>query len=103
MRRTLVTSCYSSGGVKEHERPCKSNRGKGKKRKGKEKANHIDDGGDGGSNHETSNHVWLEECLMTTDFSNYLMSDKLSATSYSNTNPEWQKTQPIVLTGLQAR
>ena len=39
-----------------------------------EKANHIDDSEDGGSNDETSNHVRLEECLMTTNFSDYLMS-----------------------------
>ena len=93
--------CYSSGSVKEHEHPCKSNRSRGKKRKGKEKANHIDDGRDGGSNNETSNHVWLEECLMTTDFSNYLMSDKLSAPSYSITNPRMADS-PIVLTGFRA-
>ena len=74
--------------MKEHERPHKSNCSRGKKRKGKEKANHIDDSRDGGSNDEISNHVQLEECLMTTDFSNYLMSDKVSATSYSNANPQ---------------
>ena len=74
--------CYGPGGAKEHECPCKSNQGKGKRKKGKEKANNIEDGGEGDLNNETSNHVQLEEHIMTTDFSNYTMSTKCLAGSY---------------------
>ena len=55
---------------------------KGKRKKGKEKANNIEDSGEGDLNNETSNHVQLEEHIMTTDFSNYTMSTKCLAGSY---------------------
>ena len=74
--------CYGPGGVKEHKRPCKGNRGKGKRKKGKEKANNIEDGGEGDSNNKTLNHVQLDEHIMTTDFSDYTMSTKCLAGSY---------------------
>ena len=48
----------------------------------KEKTNNIEDGGEGDSNNETSNHVQLEEHIMTTDFSDYTMSTKCLAGSY---------------------
>ena len=52
------------------------------------KGNNIDDSRDGGSNDETSNHVQLDTCLMATDFSNYVTSNKHLATSHSHINPQ---------------
>ena len=74
--------CYGPGGAKEHEHPCKGNWGKGKRKKGKEKANNIEDGGEGDSNNKTLNHVQFDEHIMTTDFSDYTMSTKCLAGSY---------------------
>ena len=77
-----LRDCYGPGGAKEHEHPRKGNWGKGKRKKGKEKANNIEDGGEGDSNNKTSNHVQFDEHLMTTDFSDYTMSTKCLAGSY---------------------
>ena len=74
--------CYGPGGTKEHECPHNGNCGKGKKKKGKEKANNIEDGGEGDSNNGTLNHVQLQEHIMTTDFSNYTTSTKCLAGSH---------------------
>ena len=66
--------CYGPGGVKEHECSCKGNQGGKRKKTGKEKANNIEDGGEGNLNNETSNHVQLKEHLMTTNFPDYTTS-----------------------------